>query len=165
MFGCNVWNSQYSTILTYKNGHFRCFKLFIYLATWLCPFSILFYLILFCLSVSISLNYSIPSQHLVVSKPLLVSDLMFETGRGKSHMSGPVPLPWVKPLCRSSWGCHVTNILDLLAIEYVEGMTFKKLIVVFHALNSGLICFEWLLFYFTISVLNILMRKWQLFCF
>lgn len=72
---------------------------------------------------------------------------MLETGRGSSHLLGPVLLPQWSPCV--ALGVAISPTLDpsVLSIVYIEGMTLKKFRVIFHALNSGLICFERLLFY------------------
>lgn len=59
---------------------------------------------------------------------------------------------WQTPVgpgfCGSPQGAiSPTLVPNILAIECVEGMTFKKIMVIFHTLNHGLIYFEWLLLF------------------
>lgn len=144
--GWNIWNCQYSTILAYKDISCRRFKLFFCLVTCLYLFSVLFYLLLFCVAMDLSvLKCSIFSHYLQISEPLTGFRLNAWNWQRQVTLSGPVFLPAV----RLGWPCvgalsvAFSQTLDhsVLVIECVKGMTVKKFIV-FHALNSGLIFSE-----------------------
>lgn len=82
--------------------------------------------------------------------PLLVSGWMLGTGRGKSHVSSPCSSRSEAGLVRNllEWPFHSIRP-SVLMNECVKGMTFMKLMVLFHALNSGLTFFSshYLFFY------------------